>query len=186
MPLFDFVTVQLSTITFLKSPTPSVPIFIAAEGVGDFRNVIVDNCTVTKSNRGISIQIRDGGNVSNVSFSNIIIETRRFCPDWWGSAEPIAITAFRRDENTVCGKVENIRFFNITCHGENGVLIYGTKDNPIKNVHFENVSVVLDKTSKWDCGLYDLRPAIHHSFLTACPKSSNRLVISILSSSTDC
>lgn len=140
----------------------SAAIKIGTEGVGDFKNVIVDNCVISKSNRGISIQIRDGGNVSNVSFSNIIIETRRFCPDWWGSAEPIAITAFRRDENTVCGKVENIRFFNINCYGENGVLIHGTRDNPIKDVHFENVKVVLDKTSKWDCGLYDLRPAIDY------------------------
>ncbi len=138
----------------------SAAIKIGTEGVGDFRNVIVDNCVISKSNRGISIQIRDGGNVDNISFSNIIIETRRFCPDWWGSAEPIAITAFRRDENTVCGSVKNIRFNNITCCGENGVLIHGTKDNPIKDVHFENVRVTLSKTSKWDCGLYDLRPAI--------------------------
>lgn len=138
----------------------SAAIKIGTEGVGDFRNVIVSDCTISKSNRGISIQIRDGGNVENVSFNNIIIETRRFCPDWWGSAEPIAVTAFRRDENTVCGHIKNIRFSNIICKGENGVLIHGTKDNPIENVHFENVQVTLNKTSKWDCGLYDLRPAI--------------------------
>lgn len=138
----------------------SAAIKIGTEGVGDFRNVIVSDCTISKSNRGISIQIRDGGNVENVSFNNIIIETRRFCPDWWGSAEPIAITAFRRDENTVCGHIKNIRFSNIICKGENGVLVHGTKDNPIENIHFENVQVTLNKTSKWDCGLYDLRPAI--------------------------
>ena len=40
--------------------------------------MVVDNCIISDSNRGISIQIRDGGNVRNVSFSNIIIETRRF------------------------------------------------------------------------------------------------------------
>lgn len=140
----------------------SAAIKIGTEGVGNFRNVIVSDCTISRSNRGISIQIRDGGNVENVSFSNIIIETRRFCPDWWGSAEPIAITAFRRDENTVCGHIKNIRFNNIICKGENGVLIHGTKDNPVEDVHFENVQVTLDKTSKWDCGLYDLRPAIDH------------------------
>ena len=140
----------------------SSAIKIGTEGVGDFRNVIVSDCIISKSNRGISIQIRDGGNVENVTFNNIIIETRRFCPDWWGSAEPIAVTAFRRDENTVCGHVKNIRFSNITCKGENGVLIHGTRDNPIEDVHFENVQVTLDKTSKWDCGLYDLRPAIDY------------------------
>lgn len=140
----------------------SAAIKIGTEGVGDFKNVIVSDCTISKSNRGISIQIRDGGNVENVSFNNIIIETRRFCPDWWGSAEPIAVTAFRRDENTVCGHIKNIRFSNIICKGENGVLVHGTKDNPIENIHFENVQVTLNKTSKWDCGLYDLRPAIDY------------------------
>lgn len=140
----------------------SAAIKIGTEGVGDFRNVIVDNCIISKSNRGLSIQIRDGGNVENVTYSNIIIETRRFCPDWWGTAEPIAITAFRRDENTVCGHIKNVRFYNITCKGENGVLVHGTKDNMIEDVSFEKVRVTLEKTSKWDCGKYDLRPCIDY------------------------
>ena len=138
----------------------SAAIKIGTEGVGDFRNVIVDSCTISKSNRGLSIQIRDGGNVENVSFSNIMIETRRFCPDWWGSAEPVAITAFRRDENTKCGHIKNVRFYNITCKGENGILVHGTKDNMIENVTFEKVNVILTKTSKWGCGIYDLRPGM--------------------------
>ena len=101
----------------------SAAIKIGTEGVGDFKNVIVSNCIISRSNRGLSIQIRDGGCVENVSYSNIIIETRRFCPDWWGTAEPIVITTFNRDENTKSGTIKNIRFFNVTAKGENGVLI---------------------------------------------------------------
>ena len=140
----------------------SAAIKIGTEGVGNFRNVIVDNCIISRSNRGLSIQIRDGGNVENVSYSNCIIETRRFCPDWWGTAEPIVITCFNRDENTRAGKIKNIRFSNISCKGENGVLVHGTKENMIENVSFENVSVTMTKTSKWDCGLYDLRPCLDY------------------------
>ena len=140
----------------------SAAIKIGTEGVGDFRNVIVDNCIISRSNRGLSIQIRDGGNVENVTYSNCIIETRRFCPDWWGTAEPIVITTFNRDENTKSGKIKNIRFRNITCKGENGVLIHGTEENMIEDVTFENVSVTMTKTSKWDCGLYDLRPCLQY------------------------
>ena len=140
----------------------SAAIKIGTEGVGDFRNVIVDNCVISRSNRGLSIQIRDGGNVENVSYSNCIIETRRFCPDWWGTAEPIVITTFNRDENTKSGHIKNIRFFNITCKGENGVLIHGNRDNYIEDVTFDRVSVTLTKTSKWDCGLYDLRPCLEY------------------------
>ena len=138
----------------------SAAIKIGTEGVGDFRNVIVSNCVISKSNRGLSIQIRDGGNVENVTYSNIIIETRRFCPDWWGTAEPIVITTFNRDENTKSGKIKNIRFFNVTAKGENGVLIHGNAENIIEDVTFENCQIQLTKTSKWDCGLYDLRPCL--------------------------
>lgn len=140
----------------------SAAIKIGTEGVGDFKNVIVDNCIISKSNRGLSIQIRDGGNVENVSYSNIMIETRRFCPDWWGTAEPIVITAFNRDENTKAGHIKNVSFRNITCKGENGVMLHGTKDNMIENVTFENVSVELTKISKWETGLYDLRPCLDY------------------------
>lgn len=140
----------------------SAAIKIGTEGVGDFRNVIVSNCIISKSNRGLSIQIRDGGNVENVTFSNCIVETRRFCSDWWGTAEPITITCFRRDENTVAGHIKNIKYFNVTCKGENGVLIYSSPENPVENVVFENCNIHMEKTSKWDCGLYDLRPCIDH------------------------
>ena len=124
--------------------------------------MLVSNCIISRSNRGISIQIRDGGNVENVSYQNIIIETRRFCPDWWGTAEPIVITTFNRDENTRSGSIKNIRFFNVTAKGENGVLIHGNADNIIEDVTFENCSVTLTKTSKWQCGLYDLRPCLDY------------------------
>lgn len=139
----------------------SAAIKIGTEGVGDFRNVLVQNCIISRSNRGLSIQIRDGGNVENVSYSNIIVETRRFCPDWWGTAEPIVITSFNRDENTKSGHIKNVRFSNITCKGENGVLIHGTRENMIEDVTFENVSVELTKTSKWATGLYDMRPGLN-------------------------
>lgn len=140
----------------------SAAIKIGTEGVGDFRNIAVDNCIISKSNRGLSIQIRDGGNVENVTFSNCTIETRRFCSDWWGTAEPITITCFRRDKNTVAGYVKNIKYFNVACKGENGVLIYSSPGNPIENVVFENCGVHMEKTSKWDCGMYDLRPCIDY------------------------
>ena len=138
----------------------SAAIKIGTEGVGDFRNILVRGCIISRSNRGLSIQIRDGGNVENVSYSDCIIETRRFCPDWWGTAEPIVLTSFNRDAETESGTIKNIRFRNITCKGENGVLIHGGDAHKISDIHFSDVHVTLSKTSKWDCGLYDLRPCL--------------------------
>ena len=141
----------------------SAALKIGTEGTGDFENVIVDNCIVTGTNRGISIQIRDGGNVKNVSFSNIIIETRRFADCWWGTAEPIVITTHDRVEGVPSGKISNIRFSNITCDSENGVLLSGRDGNHIEDVLFDNVQVTIRAKSKWERGLYDLRPGIRQT-----------------------
>lgn len=136
----------------------SAAIKIGTEGIDGFSDIIAENCVIKNSNRGISIQIRDCGSVENVSFSNIMIETRRFCPDFWGTAEPVAVTSLPRDRKTNCGTVKNVRFKNISCKGENGVLIFAAEDGKIEDISFDSVSVSLIKTSRWDCGKYDLRP----------------------------
>ena len=53
------------------------------------------------------------------------------------TAEPIVITTFNRDEKTKSGTIKNIRFFNVTAKGENGVLIHGNEDN-IKEANIFN------------------------------------------------
>ena len=139
----------------------SAAIKIGTEGINNFKNIVFRNCKISKSNRGISIQIRDCGNVENVLFENITIETRRFHSSFWGTAEPIIITSFRRDKNTVSGKIKDVVFRNIKCESENGVLLYCDNDE-ISDIRFENVSVDVGVKSKWEKGLYDLRPCCDH------------------------
>lgn len=136
----------------------SAALKIGTEGVGDFQNILFANCCISASNRGISIQIRDKGCVRNVSFDHISIETRRFAPQWWGCAEPIAITARDRDHAVPCGDISDVRFRDIRCKGENGVIIY-SDDGKIRDISFEDVRVELVRTSKWPVDMYDLRPA---------------------------
>ncbi len=138
----------------------SAAIKIGTEGVDDFENILFFRCIITRSNRGISIQIRDKGCVRNIGFSDMIIETRRFAESWWGCAEPIAITALDRDSSTTGGSIENIRFSNITCEGENGVLLYG-EPGRIRYIDFRHLQVKLKAASKWPKHQYDLRPGIH-------------------------
>lgn len=139
----------------------SAALKIGTEGTGDFENIIVSNCIISRSNRGISIQIRDGGYVKNVSFSNIMIETRRFADCWWGCAEPITITTHDRDEHTKSGHISGIRFSNIFCSGENGVFLSGSDGNAIEDVVMENVQITMAAKTKWERGLYDLRPGLN-------------------------
>ena len=135
----------------------SAALKIGTEGVDDFEDILFTDCIIDASNRGLSIQIRDAGCVRNVTFSNISVRTRRFAENWWGCAEPIAVTAVDRDSSVPGGSIENVRFFNIDCEGENGALLYALPGR-IRNIRMENVRIALRKTSKWPIDLYDLRP----------------------------
>ncbi len=126
-----------------------------------FRNITVQNCNISRTNRGISLQLRDKGSIENVTFSCLNIDTRQFSPaHWWGKAEPIAVTALRRREDTRLGYIRNITFENINCISENGILIYGDETSSISGIHFKNISVALTKKTDWPKGARDLRPCI--------------------------
>jgi hypothetical protein len=133
------------------------------------RNIIFDACIIRASNRGLGIQNRDEGCIEDVIFSNCIVESRLFADVWWGKAEPIYITAFKRAPNTPyrfqdgktegkIGKVRRIRFSNILCNGESGVFVSGCPDSRIEDVVFDQVRVAVDKTPAYPSGVYDRRP----------------------------
>ncbi|MDO4330205.1 MAG: glycosyl hydrolase family 28 protein [Lachnospiraceae bacterium] len=128
------------------------------ESESNFENVVIENCCISRSNRGISLQLRDKGNIENVLISNINIETRRFSEQWWGRAEPIYITVFNRKAGVTAGQIRNVKLRNINCRGENGIFISGSEGHVIQDLLLENISVVLEKSSKWPCDSYDVRP----------------------------
>ena len=41
------------------------------------------------------------------------------------------------------GAIKNVQFRNLTCTGENGVLLYGSRESVLQDIRFENVSVKL-------------------------------------------
>jgi len=122
------------------------------------RNVIFDACTIAHSNRGLCIQSRDIGEIENVLFSNLIIQTEMQPHKWWGAGEPIHITNLRRAKETKLGKVRQIRFTNILCKGESGIYIRGEDDDAIEDVIFDNVRIEIEKTTDNPGGFYDDRP----------------------------
>lgn len=136
----------------------SAAIKFGSESEALFRNILVENCVISHSNRGISLQLRDPGSIENVIFQNLTISTRLFKDMFWGQAEPIAITVLRRKPETQVGTVRNIRFSNILCEGENGILIYGEEPGMIENIRFDGVSLHLQRKTDHPIGIHDLRP----------------------------
>jgi len=141
----------------LMSTSCAVKAGTATHGV--IRNLVVDSCVITRTNRGLGLAMRDGGTITNVRFSNIVIETRLFDPCWWGAGEPIYVTAFRRKAAAPLGVIENAFFANISCVSENGVYVAAESPEHVRNVVFDNVSVLLAKHSRHSGGYYDRRPS---------------------------
>lgn len=151
----------------------SCSIKLGSENMDAIRNVIVSNCIIKNSNRGIGIQNRDEGIVENIIFDNIIVEGRLFDDVWWGKAEPIYITAYKRksenhkDSNWrfakgqtegKVGRVSNIKFSNIDCQSENGIFI-GGENGKVSNINFSNIQLNIERKTNYKGNLYDLRPS---------------------------
>ena len=136
----------------------SAALKIGTESWGRFHDIDVADCRIARSNRGISLQLRDSGTIENVRFQNISIDTRRFSPEWWGCGEPIAVTALARNLSQTVGLIRNIRFENIDCDSENGILVYALESGHLENLAFSGIRIRLSVKSKWFGKGYDLRP----------------------------
>ncbi len=147
------------TVTGCTLISTSSAIKFGSESEDLFRNILIENCVISRSNRGISLQLRDAGSIENVVFHNITIDTRLFRRDYfWGQAEPIAITVLPRKPETKVGRVKNIRFSNILCTGENGILLYAQEPDAISQITFEGVQLSLRAVTDHEKGFHDLRP----------------------------
>ncbi|WP_029284338.1 glycoside hydrolase family 28 protein [Pedobacter sp. R20-19] len=163
--------IVISNCTMTSS---SCAIKIGSENMDRISKVLINNCNIVNSNRGIGIQNRDEGTVSDVIFSNLVIESKLFSDVWWGKSEPIYITAYPRatannkdagwrlpkgQTKGKVGAVSDIYFSNIRCMGESGVYISAESQDKVSNVHFDQVSVKLNKTTQEAGGIYDRRPS---------------------------
>jgi polygalacturonase len=122
------------------------------------RDVIFDACVIYRSNRGLCIQSRDAGDIENVLFANMTIETQLQPHKWWGAGEPIHISNLQRHPDTKLGHVRHIWFSNILCRGENGIYLRGCGAQPLEDIAFDNVRVEVGKTTEVPGGFYDDRP----------------------------
>lgn len=150
-PYCEDVTVTGCTIT-----TTSSALIVGVEAQTDIRNVVFSSCVIRNSSRGLAVRLAEGGDIENVLFSDIIVETRFFHEGWWGRGEPIAVMAVPWTEH--CGTIRNVRFRNILCRSENGVLVLAQQPGAIDGVVLDGVRVEIDRWSRWPGGHGDLRP----------------------------
>jgi hypothetical protein len=176
----EFGRCENIVVTNCTMTSRSCAIKIGSENMDTIRQVLFNNCIIKNSNRGVGIQNRDEGVVQDVIFSNMIIEGHLFSDVWWGKAEPIYVTAYRRakinhkdanwrfpkgaTEGRV-GEVKNISFNNIKCISENGIYVSAESADKISGIVFDGVDVFIDKTTGIPGGVYDRRPANVEGFV---------------------
>ena len=131
---------------------------IGTETTSDIQDVLFERCKILTGSRGLTIQLRDEGNVCHVTFRDIKFTSRYYSDPWWGRGEAISFTAIPRTNTTVPGCLSNVVVQNVTGQAENSIRVNGTRENPVRDVHFENVSVTLDRWTKYKGGLFDNRP----------------------------
>ena len=136
----------------------SSAIVIGSDVVGSIHDVVVDSCVIRDSHRGVSVRLNMKGSIERVSFSNLSIETRLYDPAWWGRGTPIDVVVTPWNEVTQAGVVRDIRFSNLMCRGENGIVVYGFAPGMIAGISFDHVAVHIDKTTAYAGGQQDFRP----------------------------
>ncbi|MCD8482668.1 MAG: glycosyl hydrolase family 28 protein [Verrucomicrobia bacterium] len=133
---------------------------IGSESCNAFRRIRVERCTIEHSNRGLAIQLRDCGDVEDVHFEDIDVHTVRHDPMWWGAAEPIYVTAHRRNPATTVGSIRRISFNNIRCRGENGIVVYASPAGKIEQLTLSDVTVDIARSTPWSSEIFDVRPHV--------------------------
>ncbi|MEO6004599.1 MAG: glycosyl hydrolase family 28 protein [Opitutus sp.] len=131
---------------------------IGTETTQTIEAVRFERCKILSSCRGLTIQLRDEGDVRDISFSDIEFVSRYHSDPWWGRGEAISFTALPRTSQTKVGKIENVTVRNVTGRAENSIRVEGTPDRRVSHIHFENVNVKLERWTKYRGGIFDNRP----------------------------
>jgi hypothetical protein len=133
------------------------------------RNMTFDNIVIDDSNRGIGLFLRHQGSIENMSFSNMIIKTRLVTGDWWGNGEPIHLSVGRVEAGSALGHLRHIRFHHVICESPAGIVMWGTRERPMEDLAFEDVSlhVIDDPLNDVSGGNLDLRPLLYPSLALA-------------------
>jgi len=131
-------------------------------GMNTVRNCVFENLVIRDSNRGIGLFVRQQGSIENVSFNNIVIQTRLHTGHWWGKGEPIHISVIPVNESIAkLGRIRNVTFSNIQTDSESGAVIWAQEPGLIENVTINQLCLNVHKgpLSTTYGGNIDLRPS---------------------------
>lgn len=118
---------------------------IGTESHGDFRRIIFSDCVIRDSNRGIGIFVRDGAEVTDVLFSNLVIECNRKHFHWWGDGDPIRFVVLKRRPESRLGSIRNVVVSNVVARGQGTSVIAGFPgEGRVENITLRGVQMTVE------------------------------------------
>ncbi len=112
------------------------------------RDILITNCTIFDSNRGLTLQIATGGDISNVVISNITMDLHRFDWFWAGDGNAFNFELRRQSEwndeprkpgEPGPGSIHNVIIHDVIVHCQGESTIYGHPESWLSGVTFENI-----------------------------------------------
>ena len=131
---------------------------IGTETTGNIHDILFERCHILSSSRGLCIQLRDEGEVSNISFRDLKLVSRYHSDPWWGRGEAISFTAIPRTPATKLGTLHDLRVENVSGRAENSLRVNGLSRGHVYSVHFKQVALKFDRWTKYPGNVYDNRP----------------------------
>jgi polygalacturonase len=135
---------------------------IGTETTSDIHDIRFERITIKRASRGLCIQLRDEGNIYNIDYRDITLNSRFFANPWWGRGEAISLTAIPRTPTTKLCSLHHITATNIACTAENSIRVCGSANASaaprIHDVTLDRVAITLARTTGFKGGLFDNRP----------------------------
>ncbi len=127
------------TVTNCTLITPRCGVRIGCEGDGPIRNCTFSNLVMSNTRTGINMlvprsakyRVEHGPTIENVSFSNIVMDTK------------IAIFLWIGDDASSPGCIRNIHIANVSAAAVRGCYIGGSKTIPIEDLRIANMKLTL-------------------------------------------
>lgn len=161
------VTVRRCTVS-----SQSCALKLGTESFGDFARVIFEDCRVERSNRGLGIFSRDGGEVSDVRFSRISLDCHETPDGFWGSGEALTVTVVDRVPERPAGSVRGLVVEDISGRMEGAINLVAWAASGIHDVALRRVQLAQQPGALGTGLRYDMRPT--NADLAPAPEAHGR------------
>jgi uncharacterized Zn-finger protein len=153
------------TVTNCRLSSASAAIKFSEGNSLVIRDIVINNCTIFDSNRGLTLQIATGGDISNVVISNITMDLHRFDWFWAGDGNAFNFEIKRESEwnqqprkpnEPGPGSIHNVVVHDIIVHCQGSSTIYGHPESWLDGISFENIKFFIssDPAAPYDSAIH--------------------------------